>query len=145
MSGSDRRRGDEAAAAAREGARASDRVLVHRIAVFAYHGVRPEEERLGQRFYVSLDCSLDLSEAGRNDDWHATVCYGQLTEVVTAAATGRRFHIIEALAEAIAGEILGRFPRVEEVVVRIDKPSAPVPAIIDGVTVEIRRRRGGRS
>jgi len=121
---------------------ANDRVLVNRIAVFAYHGVHPEEERLGQRFYVSLECSLDLSEAGRNDDWHATVCYGRLTEMVTAAATGRRFHIIEALAEAIAGEILEQFPRVAEVVVRVEKPSAPVPAIIDGVTVEIRRRRG---
>ena len=143
MSGSDRRRRDEAAEAPRQPAPVSDHVLVHRIAVFAYHGVHPEEERLGQRFYVSLECSLDLSEAGRNDDWRATVCYGQLTEVVTGAATGRRFRIIEALAEAIAGEVLACFPRIEEVVVRVDKPSAPVPAIIDGVAVEIRRRRGG--
>lgn len=122
----------------------ADRVSVHRIAIFAYHGVHPEEERLGQRFYVSLECSLDLSEAGRGDDWNATVCYAQLTEVVTRATTGRRFRILEGLAEAIAGEILSRFPRIGEVAVRIDKPSAPVPAIIDGVTVEIRRRRERR-
>ena len=118
-----------------------DRVIVHRIATFAYHGLHLEEERLGQRFYVSLECSLDLSEAGRGDDWNATVCYSQLTEVATRAATSRRFRIIEGLAEAIAGEVLSRFPRIGEVLVRIDKPSAPVPAIIDGVTVEIRRRR----
>jgi len=140
VSGPDRRRRDEASEAARA-ASGPDRILVHRIAVFAYHGVHPEEERLGQRFYVSLECSLDLSEAGRTDDWHRTVCYARLTEVVTAAATGRRFRIIEGLAEAIAGDILARFPPVSDVVVRIDKPSAPVPAIIDGVTVEIRRRR----
>ena len=119
----------------------TDRVLVHRIAIFAYHGVHPEEERLGQRFYVSLDCALDLSAAGRGDDWESTVCYAQLTEIVTKAATGKRFHIIEALAETIAAEILQRFARVEEVAVRVEKPGAPVPAIIDGVTVEIRRRR----
>jgi len=121
----------------------SDRVLVHRIAIFAYHGLRPEEERLGQRFYVSLECCLDLAEAGRDDAWEKTVCYGQLTEIVTLTATGRRFHIIEALAEAIAAEILARFPRVDEVAVRVEKPGAPVPAIIDGVTVEIRRSRHG--
>ena len=59
--------------AIRDGARPpmSDRILIHRIAIFAYHGVHAEEERLGQRFYVSLDCSLDLSEAGRDDDWSA--------------------------------------------------------------------------
>jgi dihydroneopterin aldolase len=67
-----------------------------------------------------------------------------LTEVVPTAAA-RRFHIIEGLAEAIAGEILARFPAVVEVAVRVDKPSAPVPAIIDGVAVEIRRRRDGSS
>jgi 7,8-dihydroneopterin aldolase/epimerase/oxygenase len=147
VSGPDRRRRDRASEAAARAAPVSgrDRILVHRIAVFAYHGALPEEERLGQRFYVSLECSLDLSEAGRTDDLHATVCYGRLTEVVTAVATGQRFRIIEGLAEAIAGEILARFPPVEEVLVRVDKPSAPVPAIIDGVAVEIRRRRDGSS
>jgi 7,8-dihydroneopterin aldolase/epimerase/oxygenase len=121
----------------------TDCVKVQRIAIFAYHGVHPEEERLGQRFYVTVDCRVDLSEAGRGDQWEATVCYAQLTEVVTRVATGRRFHIIEALAECVAGEILDTFRRVDEVRITVEKPGAPVPAIIDGVTVEIRRRRHG--
>jgi dihydroneopterin aldolase len=119
----------------------SDRILIHRIAIFAYHGVHAEEERLGQRFYVSLDCRLDLSAAGRDDDWDSTVCYAQLTEIVSRIATGQRFRIIEALAEAIAAAALSTFPRIEAITVTIQKPSAPVPAIIDGVTVEITRRR----
>jgi 7,8-dihydroneopterin aldolase/epimerase/oxygenase len=120
-----------------------DRILIHRIAIYAYHGVHAEEERLGQRFYVSLDCCLDLAAAGRDDDWSSTVCYGRLTEIVNTIATGRRFRIIEALAEAIAAEALAAFPRLEAITVRIEKPSAPVPAIIDGVTVEITRRQRG--
>ena len=119
----------------------SDRILVHRIAVYAYHGVHAEEEKLGQRFYVSLDCRVDLREAGLHDDWSQTVCYGRLTEIVNTIATGRRFKIIEALAEAIATEVLKVFERIETVTVQVDKPSAPVPAIIDGVTVEITRSR----
>jgi 7,8-dihydroneopterin aldolase/epimerase/oxygenase len=118
-----------------------DRVRIHRIAIYAYHGVHAEEMRLGQRFYVSLDACLDLGEAGREDRWESTVCYGQLTEIVNRIATGRRFAIIEALAEAIAQEALAAFPRLEAITVSVEKPSAPVPAIIDGVTVEITRRR----
>lgn len=118
-----------------------DRILIHRIAIYAYHGVHAEEEKLGQRFFVSLDCRVDLQAAGRHDDWSQTVCYGRLTEIVNAIATGRRFKIIEALAEAIAEEVLRTFDRIETVTVQVDKPSAPVPAIIDGVTVEITRRR----
>jgi 7,8-dihydroneopterin aldolase/epimerase/oxygenase len=121
----------------------SDRILVDRIAIYAYHGVHAEEERLGQRFYVSLDCCADLRAAGQYDVWENTICYVQLTELVSRIATGQRFKIIEALAENIAQAALSTFPRLEAITVRIEKPSAPVPAIIDGVTVEITRRRNG--
>ncbi|KQP90853.1 MULTISPECIES: dihydroneopterin aldolase [unclassified Methylobacterium] len=123
----------------------SDRILVTRIAVFAYHGLLAEEARLGQRFYISLDCRLDLSPAGRSDDVARTVSYADLTEIVTRIATERRFALIEALAEAIAEDILGQHPAITEVRVRVDKPSAPVPAVIEGVAIEIvRTRAGGR-
>ena len=119
----------------------SDRILVTRIAVFAYHGLLAEEARLGQRFYISLDCRLDLAPAGRSDDVTRTVSYADLTEIVTRIATERRFALIEALAEAIAGEILDRHAPITEVRVRVDKPSAPIPAVIEGVAIEIVRSR----
>lgn len=122
----------------------ADHILVHRIAVFAYHGVLAEEARLGQRFMISLDCCLDLSEAGTSDDVATTVSYADLTEIAIEIATSRRFALIEALAEAIAGAILGRFDAIETVSVRVDKPSAPVAAVIDGVSVVIERNRSRR-
>jgi dihydroneopterin aldolase len=120
----------------------SDHIIVSRIAIYAYHGLHPEEEKLGQRFYVSLDCCVDLREAGQADDWERTVCYGRLTEIVSTIATGRRFRTIEALAETIAADVLATFARIEVITVRVEKPGAPVPAIIDGVCVEITRRHG---
>lgn len=119
----------------------SDRILVQRIAVFAYHGLLAEEARIGQRFYISLDCRLDLRAAGISDDVAFTVSYADLTAIATRIATERRFSLIEALAEAIAAEILERFPGIETVGVRVDKPSAPVPAVIEGVAIEITRTR----
>ncbi|GJD97373.1 dihydroneopterin aldolase [Methylobacterium iners] len=119
----------------------SDCILVQRIAVFAYHGLLEEEARLGQRFYISLDCRLDLGQAGRSDDVAHTVSYADLTAIAIRIATQRRFALIEALAEAIAAEILDGFPLLQAVSVRVDKPSAPVPAAIEGVAVEITRTR----
>ncbi|CAO4164522.1 dihydroneopterin aldolase [Methylorubrum populi] len=119
----------------------ADRILVHRLAVFARHGVLPEEERLGQRFYISLDCRLDLSEAGRSDDVAATVSYADLSQIALDIATNRRFALIEALAEAIATTCLATFPRLETIAVRIDKPSAPIPAVLDYAAIEIVRGR----
>lgn len=121
----------------------TDRILVERIAVFAYHGLLEEEARIGQRFYISLDCRIDLRPAGLSDDVAKTVSYADLTEIVVRIATTRRFALIEALAEAIAAEILERFESVDSIVVRVDKPSAPVPAVIDGVAISILRSRAG--
>lgn len=118
-----------------------DRILLTRLAVFARHGVLPEEERLGQRFYISLDCGLDLRAAGRSDDVARTVSYADLAALAVEIATTRRFALIEALAEAIAGAILDGFPAVRTIRVRVDKPSAPVPAVLEGIAVEIVRGR----
>ena len=121
---------------------AGDLIRVTRIAVFGRHGVLAEEAVLGQRFYISLEAQIDLGAAGRSDDVAGTVSYADLTAVAVAIATEHRFNLIEALAEAIAAEILARFTLIDAVTVRVDKPSAPVPAILDSVSIEIMRRRG---
>ncbi|KQS85964.1 MULTISPECIES: dihydroneopterin aldolase [Methylobacterium] len=121
---------------------AGDLIRVTRIAVFGRHGVLAEEAVLGQRFYISLEAELDLGPAGRSDDVAGTVSYADLTAVAVAIATERRFNLIEALAETVAAEILARFAQVDAITVQVDKPSAPVPAILDSVGVAITRRRG---
>lgn len=120
-----------------------DHIRVARIAIFGRHGLLPEEAVLGQRFYISLDARLDLCPAGRSDDVGRTVSYADLTALAVSIATERRFDLIEALAEAIAAAMLSRFPALDAITVRIDKPSAPVPAILDGISVEITRIREG--
>ena len=119
----------------------SDRIVLHRIAIYAYHGVLAEESRIGPRFFVSLDCRLDLREAGLTDSIGKSVSYADLAELAARIATERRFRTIEALAETIAGEMLSSFSRLEGVTVRIDKPGAPIPAILEGISVEITRTR----
>jgi len=121
----------------------SDRILLSRLAVYAYHGVQPEEERLGQRFFISVACTLDLRPAGKADDHDLSANYATLATLVQTLATERRFRTIEALAETIASEALVMFPRVDTIEVRVEKPEAPIPVVSDGVAVEIRRSRRG--
>ena len=121
----------------------SDTITLFRLALYAHHGVHAEEARLGQRFYVSLTCSLDLKPAGQADDYRRTGCYASLAKLVHEIGTTRRFRIIEGLAEVIAAAVLDQFPLIKSVTVRVEKPEAPVPFILDGVAVEIRRSRDG--
>lgn len=121
----------------------TDRILIERIAVYAHHGVHLEEERLGQRFLISLDGRLDLGPAGRADDLTLTVSYADLAALVVSVVTGTRFKLVEALAERIARDILADFPAITSVVVRIEKPSAPVAVVLERLAVEIERHRHG--
>lgn len=121
----------------------TDSVSITRLAVYAHHGTHAEEERLGQRFYVSVSCLLDLAPAGRADAYGQTICYGTLARLIQEIAATRRFRIIEALAETIATEALAAFPRMEGIRVRVEKPEAPVPMIFDSIAVEITRSRHG--
>lgn len=119
----------------------TDRILVRDLIVYGYHGVYPEEQRLGQRFEVDITCSLDLREAARLDSEEATVSYAGLVEIARKIATDETFLLIEALAEAIAGAVLAAYPQIEEITVELRKPSAPVPAPIGYVAVEVTRSR----
>ena len=53
----------------------SDIISLVGITLYGYHGARPEERTLGQRFVVDVDLEADLRNAGATDDLDATVSY----------------------------------------------------------------------
>lgn len=108
---------------------------------FGHHGQRDEEASLGQRFVVDLDLTADLSVPGRSDHLADTVDYVGVYLAVKAVVEGPRRRLLEALATDIADRTL-TFAGVMAVVVRIRKPSAPLPGAVDYAGVEIARSRG---
>jgi dihydroneopterin aldolase len=118
-----------------------DRMILRRMVFFGYHGVYPEENRLGQKFYVDLDLRLDLARAGRTDNVQDTVNYAELHSFVKQIVEGPPVKLIETLAENIASRILGTYTSICEATVGVTKPNPPFDITFDGVTVEIRRRR----
>ncbi len=117
-----------------------DTIFFKGMTFYGYHGVYPEETRLGQRFVVDLELGLDLAPAARTDDLNQTVDYGRVYQVVRELVEGKPCRLVETLAERIADALLAGFP-VEEVRVRVTKPNPPIPGHYDAVGVEIRRSR----
>ena len=117
-----------------------DKIILEGMEFYGYHGVLREEQALGQRFIVDVELRLDLRPAGRADDPALTVNYARVFERVREIVGGRPYRLIEAVAEAVAADLLERFP-AGEVTVRVKKPQAPVPGRFAWMAVEIRRRR----
>lgn len=118
-----------------------DCIYLNGLNFYAYHGLFPEETKLGQRFIVDLALYLDLSQAGQSDQMTDSAHYGEVYETVKRVVEGAPFKLIERLAQVLANEVLASQALVEAVQVKVTKPDPPIPGHYDSVAVEIYRER----
>ncbi|GIO69590.1 dihydroneopterin aldolase [Paenibacillus sp. JTLBN-2024] len=118
-----------------------DKMKLHRMEYYGYHGVFEEERKLGQRFYIDLELELDLREAGRNDDLSKTVNYAEVHELVKKVVETESFRLIEALGERVASLLLDTYTSIDALTVKVTKPHPPFDIHFQGVTVELHRTR----
>jgi dihydroneopterin aldolase len=89
--------------------------------VFGRHGAYAEEAVAGQPFW--FDVELEVGDRGADDDIAGAVDYTEVAAVVREVSRARRFELLEALATAVADELLVRFAP-DQVVVRVRKRPA---------------------
>ncbi len=128
---------------AERGGDVSDRIFLEAMVFQGTHGVYAEEQDAPQAFEVDVDLALNLQPAGLADDLAQTIDYGAVYDACRQIVESTRFNLIEALAEAIAHELLANYP-ADEVVVRIRKPAVRLSGPFRSAGVEIRRRRTAR-
>ncbi|AFH66021.1 dihydroneopterin aldolase [Paenibacillus caseinilyticus] len=118
-----------------------DRIVMKGMAFYGYHGVYPEENKLGARYHVDTELYMPLDQPGRSDALEDTVNYAAVHDTIKGIVEGETFKLIEALAERIASEVLRTYTSINEITVRVQKPHPPAPIHFEGVTVEIHRKR----
>lgn len=118
-----------------------DKIFVNQMEFYGYHGVFPEENRLGQRFVVDLIIETDLSAAGKSDQLDDSINYGELYGVCKEVVEGEQYNLVEAIAEQIASRVLTQFSNVQTCTVKVFKPDPPIPGHYKSVAVEIKRGR----
>ena len=114
--------------------------MLRNIQLEGRHGFFDDERETPQPFEVDVELFLDLRPAGIDDDLEKTVDYGRVYEIVARIVETASFRLLEAIAEAIAAEILVQFP-LDEVGVTVRKPAVQLGGPLDHAAVEIRRRR----
>ncbi|MFK2826941.1 dihydroneopterin aldolase [Bacillus sp. B190/17] len=118
-----------------------DKIYVTGMEFYGYHGVFPEENRLGQRFRVDAVLEVSLKKAGTTDSLEDSVNYGEVYQVCKEVTEGKRFKLVESVAEQIAASLLEAFPAVTACTIKVIKPDPPIPGHYDHVAVEIMRGR----
>ena len=119
----------------------SDRIFVSGLVIHAHHGVMEHESKVGQRFLLDLELSIDLKDAAHSDKLVDTVSYSAIVETVSRAFTEQSYRLVETAAGAVADALMGGFGRVDSVRVTVRKPHAPIAAIFADVGVTLVRCR----
>jgi dihydroneopterin aldolase len=97
--------------------------------LFGRHGVHEREKQDGQDFLFDVD--LAVGERGVSDRLEDAVDYRELARAVAEVSDARSYDLLEALATAVADELLRRFA-AERVLVRVVKPAVK-PGGLEGL------------
>jgi dihydroneopterin aldolase len=58
--------------------RVGDKLILRGLKFHGFHGVKPEERALGQKFLIDVDAWMDLQAAGKSDCLSDTISYTEI-------------------------------------------------------------------
>ncbi|XP_078429225.1 dihydroneopterin aldolase 2-like [Wolffia australiana] len=116
-----------------------DKLVLRGLKFHGFHGVHPEEKKLGQKFVVDLDAWMDLQKAGESDCLTDTISYTAIYRIVKEIVEGPSQDLLERVAHLIATGTLAAFPEISAVRVEVKKPNVAVHGILDYLGIEILR------
>ncbi|GFZ02555.1 hypothetical protein Acr_15g0011630 [Actinidia rufa] len=116
-----------------------DKLVLRGLKFHGFHGVKPEEKKLGQKFLVDVDAWMDLQTAGKSDKLSDTISYTEIYRIVKDVVEGPPHNLLESVAQLIASTTLTKYPQISTVRVTVGKPHVAVHGPLDYLGVEILR------
>jgi len=98
-------------------------------------GINDEEREKKQDVLINLTMQVDLRNAGRSDDISDAVNYRTITKEIIDLIENSQFQLVEKMADEVA-KICLKDERVQQTIVKIEKPGALRFARSVGVTIE---------
>ena len=117
------------------------KIHLNEMVFYGYHGVHPEERKLGQRFVVNLIIVTKRDLDPKIHHLRDTVDYTKIYSEIRHTMEKKQFHLLEDCANEILETVMNNFPKIMEANVRIKKPSVPINGSLGSVEVEMNRVR----
>ncbi len=115
-------------------------IRLNNIRLYAYHGCLPEEKKLGQRFEIDVELSVEDRISQGFDKVKDTVDYTKVYHLVKDEFQRISFNLIETAAHKIC-DVLLTMDKVQVVTIRIRKPHAPIEGHFSDIEVEVSKKR----
>ena len=115
------------------------RISLNKLLFVGYHGLYPEEKKLGNNYSVDIDIDFNPKE-GLIDQLDQTIDYVQVYAIVKKWMEIPT-PLLETLVGKIADELLLSQPLANKVLVKITKLHLPIPLFEGNVSVKIEKSR----
>jgi len=117
-----------------------DKIRILNLRIPAKHGVYDFEKEKDEIFEIDIHMEIDLSKAIISDDLKDTVDYNEVVELTKKIFSENDYNLIEYVAGKICENLLDKF-LINNVIIKIRKPHAPINADLDTVEVEVERKK----
>ena len=111
-------------------------IHLRQVRFYAFHGVMPQESRVGAPYIVDLRVGYPMEQAMQSDDVADALDYAALYKVVS-----REMDIPSKLLEHVAGRIaeaiVQAFPQVTSIDLELTKQNPPMGADCEGASIEV--------
>ena len=118
-----------------------DVIKIKNLEVYANHGVLSEENKLGQKFIISIKLFLNLNKATKTDNIDFSVSYSKVCKMVTKFMQENTFNLIESATNNLIYKIMDTYQLVDGVNIEVKKPWAPIKLPLKTVSVKMKRFR----
>src|SRR5260370_27545332 len=115
-----------------------DKILMGGMDCVAAIGVTPEWRTMKQRLSIDVEIAADPARPAQSDSLKDGLDYSRVATLVMEVCRSRDFHLIETVAELLAGRILADFP-TSQVRILVRKLSPVLEPRVNYVSVEIVR------
>lgn len=102
----------------------------------AFHGVFPQESKVGNEFIVDLSVRIPFSEKTGDDSLDSTISYADLYFIVADEMKKPR-KLMETVAASIRARIADCYPQVLSGSIRICKTNPPIPNMCGSASVRL--------
>lgn len=103
--------------------------------IFAYHGVLPQENRVGAMYTINLKLTTDFLEASLTDDLTHTINYAEIYQAVKAEMS-QPSKLLEHVIYRISERLFKDFPTITAIHISLYKENPPMEAECHHVGVE---------
>ena len=111
-------------------------IFIRNLRLYAFHGVMPQERKVGGWFIISLRVHYYILRAMETDNVEHTISYADLCELVKHEMA-QPSQLLESVAGRIANAVINSYPEVEAVDITLTKENPPMGVNCEGAGVEL--------